>query len=187
MRITASWFGSLGPPNTRTRHDLFVRDTRAPLQSSFRSQHACRCARSRQGQACGGRRRAASPDRSCARRLIDRVGRDEETGFQVEQRNRNERKKNAVNLPLDFPSPIQGFSDACITHLCPAPSGGRRGALSLRVRSQGRRRDLRAGAPGAATLWSKDAFCPKYATLTSDGIRDSGHEEEPTRKAKGPK
>jgi hypothetical protein len=112
MRITASWFGSLGPPNTRTRHDLFVRDTRAPLQSSFRSQQACRRARSRQGQACGGRRRAASPDRSCARRLIDRVGRDEETGFQVEQRNRNEGKKNAVNLPLDFPSPIQGFSDA---------------------------------------------------------------------------
>jgi hypothetical protein len=30
---------------------------------------------------------AASPDRSCARRRFDRVGRGEETGFQVEQRN----------------------------------------------------------------------------------------------------
>jgi transposase len=30
---------------------------------------------------------AASLDRSCARRRVDRVGRGEETGFQVEQRN----------------------------------------------------------------------------------------------------
>jgi hypothetical protein len=60
------------------------------------------------------------------------VGRDEETGFQVEQRNWNEGKKNAVNLPLDFPSPIQGFriparDEGCGTHQGRCPKASREG------------------------------------------------------------
>jgi hypothetical protein len=31
MRITASWLGSLHPPNTRMWHEIFVHHTRAPL------------------------------------------------------------------------------------------------------------------------------------------------------------
>jgi len=49
MRKAASWFGSSNPPNTRLRHDHFVRHTRAPLQSSSRHAQVWRRARSRQG------------------------------------------------------------------------------------------------------------------------------------------
>ena len=68
-----------------------------------------------------GKRRAlgkvgatANLDSSCA------PGRDEETGFQVEQRNRsrNQERKIAALKPLDNKSPIQGFGEgkdrACI-------------------------------------------------------------------------
>src|SRR5262245_4804041 len=73
-----------GPPNTRTRHEHFVRDTRAPLLSSSRHGQVCRRARrvgrdeetaarfgAVQGQAFGGRQDAASLDRSSARRPVD--------------------------------------------------------------------------------------------------------------------
>jgi hypothetical protein len=42
----------------------------------------------------------------CARRLCNTAGRGEETGFQIEQRNRS--RKIAARKPLDKKDPIQG-------------------------------------------------------------------------------
>src|SRR5260370_6101737 len=54
----------------------------------------------------------ASRDSSCARRLCNTAGRGEETGFQVEQRNRSRKqeKEIAALKPLDNKDPIQGTS-----------------------------------------------------------------------------
>jgi hypothetical protein len=70
MRMTASWFGSLDPPNTRLWRD------RSALERGLPSD--------RQLADCGPSPTAFDgADFSCARRL--RV-RDEEAGFQIEQR-----------------------------------------------------------------------------------------------------
>ena len=53
----------------------------------------------------------ANLDSSCARWLCNTAGRGEETGFQVEQRNRSRkqaRKQVAALKPLDNKDPIQG-------------------------------------------------------------------------------
>jgi hypothetical protein len=59
----------------------------------------------------GGVRRkvgaTANLDSSCARRLCNTAGRGEETGLQVEQRNRSRKMRRSVN-PLDKKGPIQG-------------------------------------------------------------------------------
>lgn len=62
------------------------------------------------GRAHGKVGRTANLDSSCARRLCNTAGRGEETGFQVEQRNRSRKKgrKIAVLKPLDNKHPIQG-------------------------------------------------------------------------------
>src|SRR5271170_5316167 len=51
-------------------------------------------------------------DSSCARRLCNTAGRGEETGFQVEQRNRSRKQERKIGAlkPLDNKSPIQGAS-----------------------------------------------------------------------------
>jgi hypothetical protein len=56
----------------------------------------------------------ANLDSSCARRPCNTAGRGEETGFQVEQRNRSikRERKIAALKPLDNKDPIQG--GACI-------------------------------------------------------------------------
>src|SRR5215469_11844388 len=41
MRITASWFGSLHPPNTRMWHETFVHHTRAPLELRHPDHSKC--------------------------------------------------------------------------------------------------------------------------------------------------
>jgi hypothetical protein len=53
----------------------------------------------------------ANLDSSCARRLCNSAGRDEETGFQVEQRNRSRKQERKITAlkPLDNKSPIQGW------------------------------------------------------------------------------
>jgi len=51
MRKTASWFGSLGPPNTRLRHDCSCATSELPSTSSSPPQRACCRARSCQGVA----------------------------------------------------------------------------------------------------------------------------------------
>jgi hypothetical protein len=76
-------------------------DSELPSDASSRPQQACRRARVCQGSAwkrpSGGQRRATAVlDSPCARRLPTRVGRGEETGFQVEQRNWMKKVKNAV-------------------------------------------------------------------------------------------
>jgi hypothetical protein len=64
-----------------------------------------------------GKRRAlgkvgatANLDSSCARRLCNTAGRDEETGFQSnkETRSRKQERKITALKPLDNKSPIQG-------------------------------------------------------------------------------
>jgi hypothetical protein len=68
-----------------------------------------------------GKRRAlgkvgatANLDSSCARRLCNTAGRDEETGFQSnkETRSRKQERKITALKPLDNKSPIQGFGEA---------------------------------------------------------------------------
>ena len=60
------------------------------------------------GGACGKVGATANLDSSCARRLCNIAGRGEETGFQIEQRNRS--RKIAALKPLDKKDPIQGCS-----------------------------------------------------------------------------
>ena len=61
------------------------------------------------GEACRKVGATANLDSSCARRLGAAPGRDEETGFQIEQRN-GRRTKTCVALPNrpDKRSPLQG-------------------------------------------------------------------------------
>src|SRR4029453_18501835 len=99
MRMRASWFGSLRP----TGYKVAARVPRAPTASSPQMRHPDHkeCAavlgsiKARPGNdgACGqaGRRPAlTAPARDG---LHDGVGRGEETGFQVEQRNWNEERR----------------------------------------------------------------------------------------------
>src|SRR5271170_8094892 len=58
--------------------------------------------------ACGQRRAMADLDSPCARRPPTHVGRGEETGFQVEQRNWYQGSGECREIVLDFESPIQG-------------------------------------------------------------------------------
>jgi hypothetical protein len=92
MRMTASWFGSLDPPNTRLWRDRSRSNAGSPLIVTLLTQPDCIrwCSRARnyQGQALRMvAEEATSLDSSCARPLAAVAGRDEETGFQIEQRN----------------------------------------------------------------------------------------------------
>ena len=88
MRMTASWFGSLDPPNTRLWRDRSALESGLPFD-----RHLADPARLRSTvQPCSElstpslrlvAEEATSLDSSCARRL--RVG-DEETSFHIEQR-----------------------------------------------------------------------------------------------------
>src|SRR5262249_46242331 len=88
----------------------------------------------------------ANLDSSCARRLCNTAGRDEETGLQVEQRNRA--RKIAALKPLDNKSPIKGASGStCEAESTDAPIGhgplrGNVEANAGRAREAGRRRWL---------------------------------------------
>jgi hypothetical protein len=66
------------------------------------------------GKARGKVGATANLDSSCARQLCNTAGRGEETGFQVEQRNRSRKqeKEIAALKPLDNKEPIQGTSGA---------------------------------------------------------------------------
>src|SRR5258707_1179440 len=62
------------------------------------------------GKARGKVGATANLDSSCARRLCNTAGRGEETGFQVEQRNRSRKQEREIAAlkPLDNEKPIQG-------------------------------------------------------------------------------
>jgi len=64
------------------------------------------------GRARGKVGATANLDSSCARRLCNTAGRGEETGFQVEQRNRSRKQEREIAAlkPLDNKDPIQGTS-----------------------------------------------------------------------------
>ena len=92
MRMTASWFGSLDPPNTRLWRDRSALERGLPsdrhLADPARLHSMVQPCSELQGQALRlVAEEATSLDSSCARRLAAVVGRDEETAFQIEQRN----------------------------------------------------------------------------------------------------
>src|SRR5271168_5341446 len=114
MRMHASWFGSQRP----TGYKVAARTPRAATASSPRTRHPDHTERAavlgsikaRPGNdgACGQRRAMADLDSPCARRPPTHVGRGEETGFQIEQRNWYEGSGECREIVLDFESPIQG-------------------------------------------------------------------------------
>ena len=114
MRMHASWFGSQRP----TGYKVAARTPRAATASSPRTRHPDHTERAavlgsikaRPGNdgACGQRRATAGLDSPCARRPPTHVGRGEETGFQVEQKNWYEGSGECREIVLDFESPIQG-------------------------------------------------------------------------------
>src|SRR5271155_1903445 len=114
MRMHASWFGSQRP----TGYKVAARTPRAATASSPRTRHPDHTERAAplgalqappgNDGACGQRRATADLDSPCARRPPTHVGRGEETGFQVEQRNWYEGSGECREIVLDFESPIQG-------------------------------------------------------------------------------
>jgi hypothetical protein len=92
MRMTASWFGSLDLPNTR-----LWRDWTAPESELPSDRHPDRTKRAivleavkvwpGKAGACRKVGTTANLDSSCARWRERSHGRDEETDFQIEQRN----------------------------------------------------------------------------------------------------
>src|SRR5271169_3353530 len=114
MRMRASWFGSLRP----TGYKVAARVPRAPTASSPRTCHpdhnqraaVLGAVKARPGSdtACGQRRATADLDSPCARRPPTPVGRGEETGFQVEQRNWKEERKE-----------VEHASNKCLTSRSP--------------------------------------------------------------------
>jgi hypothetical protein len=119
MRMHASWFGSLRP----TEYKVAARvprapDSELPSDASSRPPPTCRRAQGCQGTAwkrrsLGGRStRRPALTASCARRPPRCVGRGEETGFQIEQRNRSRKQEREIAAlkPLDNEEPIQGVA-----------------------------------------------------------------------------
>src|ERR1700687_6420542 len=106
----------LGP----TEYKVVARLIRAPARGLPADRHPARIERAAVLGAVKvwpGKRRArgkagatANLDSSCARRLCNTAGRGEETGFQVEARNksRKQERKIAALKPLDNKGPIQG-------------------------------------------------------------------------------
>ena len=100
MRMTASWSGRYGP----TEYKVVARYPRPMAVPSDRRPDRIKRAvvleaiKVWPGKA-GVRRKVgatANLDSSCARRLCDTAGRDEETGFQVEPRNGMKEVEDAV-------------------------------------------------------------------------------------------
>src|SRR4029077_5078337 len=117
--MRAAWFGSLRP----TGYKVAARVSRAPTASSPRTCHPDhnQCAavlgavKARPGNdgVCGQVRATAGLDSPCARRPPTRVGRGEETGFQVEQRNCYEgRKWRLREMCLTSRAPYKGEKPA---------------------------------------------------------------------------
>ena len=71
------------------------------------------------GRARGKVGATANLDSSCARRLCNTAGRGEETGFQVEQRNRSRKQEREIAAlkPLDNKDPIQGTQPVLVLHV----------------------------------------------------------------------
>src|SRR5215472_872078 len=107
-------------PDTRLRREFLVPDSELPSDASSRPQRACRRARVYQGAAwkrwsVSQRGATAGLDSPCARRLPIPMGRGEETGFQIEQRNWDEESEECRRIVLDFGSLIQGLLG--VTHV----------------------------------------------------------------------
>ena len=115
MRMTASWFGSLDPPNTRLWRDRSALERGLPSdRHPDRTKRAVVLEAVKVWPGKGTVRRkvgvTANLDSSCARRLRNTAGRGEETGFQVEQRNGSIKQESKIGTrkPLDNKDPIQG-------------------------------------------------------------------------------
>src|SRR5215468_10773320 len=109
MRKTASWSGPLRPTEYKVAARMFVRHKRAPLDlvipittSVLPCSELSRCGlASPEHEEIFERRPTLTAP--CARQRLDAVGRDEEMGFQVEQRN--------------WVDPIQGFRTRAVTNV----------------------------------------------------------------------
>jgi hypothetical protein len=93
MRITASWSGSLGPTEYKDAARYVVRDTRAPPQIIIPTRPSVpSCSepsRPSLAVAAEGRPALTAPARAGVSIVL---GRGEETGFQIEQRNSEVKK-----------------------------------------------------------------------------------------------
>jgi hypothetical protein len=117
MRISASWFGSLGSTEYKDVARL-IRATESGLPSD-RHPDRIECAGvlravkvwPGKGRGRGKVGATANLDSSCARRLCNTAGRGEETGFQIEQRNRSRKQEREIAAlkPLDNEKPIQAM------------------------------------------------------------------------------
>ena len=119
MRMSASWFGSLthriqGRGAIDPRPESGLPSDRHPGRIECAAVLRAVKVWPGKGRVCGKVGATANLDSSCARRLCNTAGRGEETGFQVEQRNRSRKqeRKIAALKPLDNKSPIQGASGA---------------------------------------------------------------------------
>ena len=113
MRMTASWFGSLDPPNTRLWRDRSALERGLPLIVILLTQPDCIrwCSRARncQGQALRVvAEEATSLDSSCARQLAA-GGSGRRNGLSDRTKKPTKEKRCAALLKLlDKKSPIQG-------------------------------------------------------------------------------
>jgi hypothetical protein len=116
MRMTASWSGLYGPTEYKVVARWFAPE--GGLPSDRHPDRIERAAVLGAVKVWPGKRRArgkvgatANLDSSCARRLCNTAGRDEETGFQSnkETRSRKQERKITALKPLDNKSPIQGL------------------------------------------------------------------------------
>jgi hypothetical protein len=87
MRITASWARVSAPTEYKDVARMFVHHKRAPLERRHPDHSKCAVVLEAFKDEPSVVANAPILDRFCARRRVDRVGRGEETGFQVEQRN----------------------------------------------------------------------------------------------------
>jgi len=93
MRMTASWSGLYGPTEYKVAARRFAPDGKLPSdRRPDRVKRAVVLGAIKvwpgQGGACGKIGATANLDGSCARRREQRARRDEETGCEIEQRNR---------------------------------------------------------------------------------------------------
>jgi hypothetical protein len=127
MRMSASWFGSwthriqgCGAIDPRPESGLPSdrhpdRTKRAVVLEAVKVWPGKGAVRRKVGA-------TANLDSSCARRLCNTAGRGEETGHQVEQRNRSRKQEREVAAlkPLDKKGPIQGGLASIRTGSMPA-------------------------------------------------------------------
>ena len=166
----------LGP----TEYKVVARLIRAPQAGSPSDRHRDRIRGAVVLEAVKvwpGKRRArgkvgatANLDSSCARRLCNTAGRGEETGFQVEQRNRSRKqeRKIAALKPLDNKSPIQGVA-------CKRRARGEPSATASLDGPCARRPGANAGRDEGTASWHEQRNCTDEEPEMTNSRRRISH------------